>query len=475
MGESLKRYEALAHDLAESIRCGVLRAGEKLPSVREASARRGVSASTVFQAYYLLEAQGLIRARDRSGYYVVHGTATMPPEPEPPVHIDPDSNVVDVSSQVFEMLESIRQREVVPFGSAFPDPALFPMAKLGQVMASTIRQLDPWQAVDDLSPGNAQLRRQIALRYQVDGMAVTPDDIVITNGALEALNLCLGAVTRPGDTVIVESPTFYAALQSLERLGLRAIEVPAHPREGIDLAALARALAQHQPAACWLMTSFQNPLGSLMPEPKKRELVALLARHGVPLIEDDVYAELYFGANRPAPAKAFDTQGLVMHCGSFSKSLAPGYRVGWAVPGRFFRAVARHKLSTSLSTSMPAQAAIAAYLERGGYDRHLRALRHELSVRQGQMMAAVGARFPAGARATRPAGGYFLWVELPGEIDTRMLHRQALAAGISIAPGPMFSSHPRFLNCLRLNYGHAWDMRAEAAFARLGGLIHAMC
>jgi len=477
VGERLKRYEALAHDIAESIRCGVMRTGEKLPSVREASTRRGISASTVFQAYYLLEAQGLIRARDRSGYYVVHGAAAMPPELDPPApvdQVDPGSQVVDVSSQVFEVLESIRQRDVVPFGSAFPDPALFPMAKLGQVMASTIRHLDPWQAVDDLSPGNAQLRRQIALRYQVDGIAVTPDDIVITNGALEALNLCLGAVTRPGDAVIVESPTFYAALQSLERLGLRAVEVAAHPREGIDLAALARALSQHRPAACWLMTSFQNPLGSLMPEAKKRELVALLARFEVPLIEDDVYGELYFGTSRPAPAKAFDVDGMVMHCGSFSKSLAPGYRVGWAVPGRYTRAVARHKLSTSLSTSMPAQAAIAAYLERGGYDRHLRALRHALSVRQGQMMAAVGQGFPAGARATRPAGGYFLWVELPVGIDTRVLHRRALAEGISIAPGPMFSAQPRFLNCLRLNYGHVWNARAEAAFARLGGLIRAL-
>lgn len=473
----MKRYEALAHDIAESIRAGVLRAGDKLPSVREASARRGLSASTVFQAYYRLEAQGLIRARDRSGYYVVHGAAVLPAEPEPALLLDQhtqDSVLVDVSDQVFEVLESVRQREVVPFGSAFPDPTLFPMGKLARVMATTIRRLDPWQAVDDLSPGNAQLRRQIALRYQMDGIAVAPDDIVVTNGALEALNLCLGVVTRPGDAVVVESPTFYAALQSLERLGLRAIEVAAHPREGIDLAALARALAQHRPAACWLMTSFQNPLGSLMPTARKRELVALLAQHQVPLIEDDVYGELYFGASRPLPAKAFDLADLVMHCGSFSKSLAPGYRVGWVAPGRHLRALARQKLSTSLATSMPSQAAIAAYLEGGGYDRHLRALRHALSVRQGQMMAAVAREFPAGARATRPLGGYFLWVELPAGVDTRLLHRRALAEGISIAPGPMFSSQPRFANCLRLNYGHAWDARAEAAFARLGALVRAM-
>jgi DNA-binding transcriptional MocR family regulator len=468
-----KRYEVLADEIGTSIESGVLRVGDRLPSVRQASTNRAVSPSTVFQAYYLLEARGLIRARDRSGYYVTAGSQALPPEPEHASQPDEGSVTVDIGERVFEVLESSMQRDVVPFGSAFPSPLLFPLARLAKVMGSATRKLDPWSSIDDLTPGNARLRRQIALRYLADGLHIRADDIVITNGALEALNLCLMAVTRPGDTVVVESPTFYAALQALERNGLQAIEVPTHPREGIDLAALARALERHQPKACWLMTNFQNPLGSLMPEAKKRDLVALLARHQIPLIEDDVYGELHFGARRPAPAKAFDDKGLVMHCSSFSKCLAPGYRVGWAAPGRFARKVAQLKLTTSLATSAPVQAALAAYLEAGGYDRHLRHLRHALLVQQGEMMRAVAKHFPAGTRATRPAGGYFVWIELPAQVDALAIHRHALSHGISVAPGPIFSSHARFTNCLRLNYGHLWDARAEAAIATLGRLVGA--
>ncbi|MDM0073517.1 PLP-dependent aminotransferase family protein [Variovorax sp. J2P1-59] len=464
----MTRYEALATEIAESIRAGVLHPGDRLPSVRQTRASRGVSPSTVFQAYYLLEAQGLIRARERSGYYVADGARHLPPEPEAASQPEDDAVPLDVSERVFEILESSMVRDVVPLGSAFPSPLLFPLRRLGQILASSVQNLDPWSTVDDLTPGNARLRRQIALRYLADGLQVHTDEIVVTNGALEALNLCLSAVTRPGDAVLIESPTFYAALQALERLGLEAIEVPTHPREGMDLDALERAIQRHRPKACWLMTNFQNPLGSLMPDEKKRTLVQLLTRHDVPLIEDDVYGELYFGDKRPSPAKAFDSEGIVMHCSSFSKCLAPGYRIGWAAPGRFARAVARGKLTTTLGASAPAQAALAAYLEKGGYDKHLRKLRRTLAEQQTCLAQAIGEHFPAGTRATRPAGGYFLWVEMPKHVDALHVHRQALSQGISVAPGPIFSAQRGFTNCLRLNYGHAWDARAEEAVATLG-------
>jgi DNA-binding transcriptional MocR family regulator len=468
---STKRYEVLAADIEASIRAGVLRPGDRLPSVRHTGESRGVSPSTVFQAYYLLEARGLILARDRSGYYVAEGSVRAPlPEADSASEPDGESVALDVSEHVFGILEASMSRDVVPFGSAFPSPLLFPLARLGQLLGSSAKKLDPWRTVDDLTPGNAALRRQIALRYLANGVNVPAEGIVITNGALEALNLCLAAVTRPGDSVVVESPTFYAALQALERMGLRAIEVPTHPREGIELDALAHAIARHRPKACWLMTSFQNPLGSLMPTPKKKALVELLTRHQVPLIEDDVYAELYFGDRRPPPAKAFDTEGLVLHCSSFSKSLAPGYRIGWAAPGRYLRSVARQKLTTTLNTSVPAQLALAGYLERGGFDKHLRKLRQTLAAQQASFAQAVGHYFPEGTRATRPLGGYFLWLELPQQVDALDLHRRALAQGISVAPGPIFSATRGFGHHLRLNHGHAWDARSERALETLGRL-----
>lgn len=468
----MKRYEQLARDLAHSIKEGLLARGEKLPSIRQASAARKVSPSTVFQAYYLLEARGLISARERSGYFVTGGAPHLPQLPEPDIHRNSEAAPVDVSELVFEVLESTRARKVVPLGSAFPSPLLFPMARLAKTMAACVQAMDPWRSVEDIGPGDAELRRQIALRYMIDGLQVSPDEIVITNGALEGLNLCLQAVTQHGDTVLIGSPTFYAALQAIERNGLKAVEVPSHPRDGIDLNALARALELHKPAACWLMTNFQNPLGSLMPDDKKKDMVALLTRYDVPLIEDDVYGELYFSDKRPKPAKAFDTGGLVMHCSSFSKCLAPGYRVGWAAPGRYAKKVERLKLATTLATSVPAQITLASYLNKGGYDKHLRSLRHTLLLQQIKFVEAVERHFPQGTHLTTPNGGYFLWVKLPDGINSLELHRAALNLGISIAPGPIFSAQKGFTDYVRLNYGHLWNDEIEGAIAALGEITH---
>jgi len=466
---AVTRYQALADDIARAIREGLLQAGDKLPSVRDTCATRGVSPSTVFQAYYLLEARGLVQARPRSGYYVRALPASLPPEPDTSQPRG-DSKSLAISEHIFDILGSVRDRKVVPLGSAFPSASLFPLEQLGLAMAGYLRHLDPHDTVESLSPGYPRLRRQIALRYRAAGVPITPDDVVITTGALEALNLCLHVTTQPGDAVVVESPTFYGALQALEQRGLKAVEVPTHPRQGIDLQALEAAIRRHSPKACWLMTQFQNPLGSLMSQAGKRDLVALLRRHQIPLIEDDVYGELYFGDSRPLPAKAYDTDGLVLHCASFSKCLAPGFRIGWAVAGRYARAVQRLKLATTLSASVPAQGALAGYLERGGYDRHLRRLRATLAAQQERMLGAVARYFPPGTRVTRPQGGFFVWVEMPAPADSLDLHRRALARGISVAPGPIFSAGGQFAHALRLNYGHAWDDRMEDAMRELGAL-----
>lgn len=467
----MKRYEALAQEIEDSIRKGVLRSGDRLPSVRSAGASRGVSASTVFQAYYLLEARGIIRARERSGYFVSSGAR------QPSLPVDSPSKPssipvsLDVCSRIFAILESTKSRNVVPFGSAFPSPLLFPLARLGQSMARSAKSFDPWSTVDYLTPGSPELRRQIALRYLADGMQVHMDEIIVTNGALEALNLCLSAVTLPGDSVIVECPTFYGALQALELRGLKVVQVPTCSKNGMDISTLEKTIELHRPAACWMMSNFQNPLGALMPEIKKRALVEMLARHGVPLIEDDVYAELYFGDKRPLPAKAFDTAGMVLHCSSFSKCLAPGYRIGWASPGKFARQVAQNKLVTTLTTSAPGQGGLANYLQMGGYDKHLRKLRQTLSDQQKIFGDAVGHYFPAGTHAVRPQGGYFLWVEMPTGTDAMKVHAMALAKDISVAPGPIFSPTHAFKNCLRLNFGHTWNERSERALASLGKIV----
>lgn len=465
----MKRYEQLAEWLATDIRNGRLAPGTRLPSIRSLTAQHGLSASTAFQAYYRLEEKGLVRAQERSGYFVTGHPARTLAAPQPAV-VRRAPAAVDISELVFSVLASMQDPGIVPFGSAFPGPTLFPLDRLARSLARSSRRLQPADTVAGLPPGHAGLRQQIALRYLAMGMAQPAEELVVTNGALEALNLCLSAVTRPGDLVAIESPGFYASLQALERLQLKAVEIPVHADRGLDLDALAQALKRHPIKACWCMTSFQNPTGASMSEENKRALVALLARHQVPLIEDDVYGELYFGPRGPLPAKAFDTQGLVMHCSSFSKTLAPGYRIGWVAPGRFGERIERLKLMTTLSASLPAQMALADYLQHGGYDRHLRKLRHALEAQQAQMLQAIARHFPPRVRVSRPQGGYFVWLQFAEGFDTLRLHQRALAEGISLAPGPLFSARRGHRHGLRLNHGHPWEPRLEIALATLGAL-----
>ncbi len=467
----MKRYEHLVELLAGDIRNGRLAPGTRLPSIRSLTAQHGLSASTAFKAYYRLEEKGLVRARPRSGYYVTasamqplaapgqaaRGTARLSPR-------------LDVSELVFSVLGAAQDPDIVPLGSAFAAPALFPLQRLGKSLARTARQIHGQDAVAHLPQGHPALRQQIALRYLGLGMPQPAEQLIVTSGALEALNLCLTAVAQPGDLVAIESPGFYAGLQALERLKMKALEIPVHPQEGLDLAALAQALKRHPVKACWFMTSFQNPMGASLSLEKKKALVALLAGHGIPLIEDDVYGELYFGSRAPLPAKAFDRKGLVMHCSSFSKTLAPGYRVGWVAPGRFGQQIERLKLMTTLSASLPAQLALADYLRHGGYDKHLRRLRHTLESQLASLLAAIARYFPPGVRVSRPAGGYFVWVEFDPAFDALALHQAALAQGISVAPGPIFSARRHFRHCLRLNYGQPWEPRFEAAMQTLGAL-----
>jgi len=457
-------YRRLADELAELIRNDALRPGDRLPSVRHTQASRGCSAATVFQAYHLLEARGLVRAAERSGYFVA---ARMAPPASPTSEAQP----VAVSELVFQLLGTGGHEVHAPLGSAFPSHTLFPFDKLRSALAAGSRRLDPAELTQQLPGGHEGLRRQIALRYLRLGLSISPDEIVLTDGALEGLNLSLQLLTRPGDAVLIESPCFYAALQALERLGLRAVEVPTDPDEGADLDAMAELIDRHAPTACWLMTSFQNPLGSLMPADKKRALVTLLEERGIPLIEDDVYAELQHDGMPPLPAKAFSTQGDVLHAGSFAKTLAPGYRVGWVAAGRFAPALRRAKLSQSLSGSWPAQAAIAQLLESGDFESHLRRLRGALASQQRALRSAVLQHFPPGTRVTRPEGGYFIWVDLPAGYDTLALHHAALREGISLAPGPLFSASGGFRQSLRLNSGQPWTPALATAVARLGELI----
>ena len=466
----MSRYQQLAEQTEALILNGVLRPGDRLPSVRQACRIHDVSPITVTQAYYILEGRGLIEARPKSGYFVRARLGQNLSEPEM-THPVGGSTQLQVSDFIFQILDSVRDPSVVPLGSSFPSPFLYPLDKLGRFLATAARKFDPLATVTDLPPGNEELRRQLALRYLTQGATVSPQEIVITSGAMEGLNLCLQAVTQPGDLIAIESPTFYAGLQASERLGLKFIAIPSHPREGVSLSALEDTLRHHPIKACLFMLNFANPTGSRVSDENKKALLELLRRYDVPLIEDDVYNELHFGPQAPLCSKAEDKTGLVMHVSSFSKCLAPGYRIGWVAAGRYASRIQRQKLSSSLATTVPVQIALAEYLKHGGLENHLRHLRQTLALQEVEMVQAVERHFPTGTKLARPQGGYFLWLELPPHVDTLLLHQQALERGISIAPGPIFSAKREFKNYLRLNFGHPDSQRLDAAMASLGELI----
>ncbi|KFK94292.1 MULTISPECIES: PLP-dependent aminotransferase family protein [unclassified Serratia (in: enterobacteria)] len=465
----MTRYEQLAQQIREQIQNRVWRAGDKLPSLRESGKRAGLSLMTVVQAYQLLESQGWIIARPQSGYYVA-------PRPQPllqPIRSERLllSEHVDINAFVFEVLQACKDPTMVPFGSAFPDATLFMQPKLARALSSVARKFTPHSSLANLPPGNDALRRHIAQRYALSGMQVAPDEIVITAGAMESLSLSLQAVTQPGDYVAIESPAFYGALQALERLRLKAVAIATHPQYGIDLDALQQALEQYPIKACWLMPHFQNPQGASLPQENKQRLVRLLREHQVSLIEDDVYGELYFSAEQPLPVKALDNDGQILHCSSFSKCLAPGFRVGWVAAGRYAQQIQRLQLMSTVSASVPTQMAIADYLLHGGYDTHLRRLRRLLAQRQSVMCQAITRHFPLTVKVGQPDGGYFLWCELDPAQSAMVLYQRALAEGISIAPGRMFTTGPHFNHCFRLNASFEWGDKFETAIKTLARLI----
>lgn len=465
-------YEQVALRIAELIEHGTLRPGERVPSVRRCSEQQDVSIATVMQAYRLLENQGIIEARPQSGYYVRLHRWSAAPEPG---MSRPAARAVDVrvSDLVMQVIKAGRDPQLVRLGATLPSPELYPTTELHRAMGVVGRRWPVAANSYDPPPGNKSLRVQVARRAMEAGCTLAPDDIVTTVGATEALNLCLRVVARPGDVIALESPTFFGILQIIESLGMRVCEVPTCSREGVCLDELEKRLKCCRIKACVFSLNFSNPLGSCMPDEKKKDLVKMLARREIPLIEDDLYGNLPFSDKRPKVAKAYDEKGLVMLCDSFTKSLSPGYRVGYVAPGRFKAKVEFLKYVTTSATPSLPQMAIAEFLQTGGYDHHLRRIRRFYAGQMQRMTEAISRYFPPGTRVTRPAGGMCLWLELPRRVDALKVYDRAMARKISIAPGPLFSAKRKFRNFVRINCGNPWSSVIEDAVRTLGQIITA--
>lgn len=463
-------YEGVADRIQALVARGALRPGARLPSVRAMSAREGVSVATVVHAYTLLESRGVIEARPQSGHYVRRPALAESPEPRAPRATRTASRVT-IDEQVASIYRTLADPSIVPLGIAIPSPDLLPYQRLAALLGRVAREGGGRAADYERPEGNLSLRRQIARRAADAGVAVRPEDVIVTVGAMEALHLSLRATTKPGDTVAVEAPTYYGIWRMLASLGLRAVEIPVHPSTGLDLAALEAALGAHPIRACLVTPNFNNPTGARMSDDAKAELVRLLARRDVPLVEDDIYGELAFDGTRHKPAKAWDTRGQVLLCASFSKTLAPGYRIGWVMPGAYHDRVEALKFAQSIATPTVTQLAVAAFLEDGGYARHLRRLRTALADQVRAATECITETFPPGTRVSRPNGGLVLWIELPPRVSGLALHEAALARRISVAPGPLFSStSSRFGGFLRVSCGAPIVGETARAIRTLGAL-----
>lgn len=463
-------YEEVAAKICSMIDDGTYRVGERVPSIRDLSQKMRVSANTVMEAYANLENFGRIEARPQSGYYVRSSIPELRERPTKEIRTEEVTPHPVIANQVtLRVMKNITDATLVPLGGAIPNYDLLPADKLNRILAAEVRRF-PLQSVSyAASRGIKRLRTQIAKRSLDYGCSLSPDDIVITSGCVEAISMALQAICRPGDTVAIGSPVYYTFLNFIQWMGLKVLEIPSTPKEGMSLDVLSYAIRHNSVQACIAISNFNNPLGSLMPDDKKREMVRLLAKHEIPLIEDDVYGDLAFGAVRPTALKSYDENGLVLYCSSFSKTLAPGYRVGWIAPGRFRSKIIQLKSLFNIATATPTQLAVAEFLTNGGYDHHLRTLRRAYARQVSQLRDAVGKHFPLGTRVSRPDGGFVIWVELPEEIDTLKLYEAALKEGISIAPGQIFTLGDKYGNCLRLNAA-IWSEKVEQALETLGGL-----
>lgn len=465
-------YLSVAEELAGLIAGGQLRPLERVPSVRVLARQKRISMTTAVASLRSLEARGLIEARPQSGYYVAPPRIRLA-EPQA-ARVSRAMREVGTKAMLARIAEASQDPLVARLGPAVADASLFPQRALQRELARAVRRAPGLLSSYDLDvTGSRSLRHEIVRHYAHVGASLRQEDVLITNGCTEALTLALGAVASAGDAIAVESPTYFGFLQILENRGIRVVEIPVEPGEGLSIEALADLLgsrAGRSVKACLVNANFSNPSGAAMGDARKRALVKLCADAGIALVEDDVYGDLQHTGPRPLPCKAFDREGGVILCSSFSKSLAPGSRVGFIAGGRHHDAIRDAKYSTSLATAPLQQEMIAGYLRSGRFERHLQRLRRAFAAQIGQLARLVEEHFPAGTRVSRPRGGCVLWVELPGEVDTTELYDRARRAGVAFVPGALFSASGRYGHCLRLNGGQLLTPQLQAAVARLGAL-----
>ena len=467
------RYAKIESHVLELIENGTLSPGDRLPSLRRMAKNMRVSVPTVAQAYQELESQGVVQSRERSGFFVDPDYGTMP---APKLDADACCRPVDCSKTGLfqEAMDALRDWKDAPFGFGCPDYSLLAGHCLGKVLRKVVLDDPIGSITQDWHHGDMELRKQISILNMDAGAVISPEDILVTSGTVDGITLTLRALTRPGDAILIQSPVFLVYLRMVEYLGLRAIEIPSCPCSGISVEQVRRAVDNFNIRACVFIPNFHMD-GSLTSDEAKKELVELLADRDIPLIEDDVYGELYYDEKRPSLCKSFDKTGNVITASSFSKTIAPGYRVGWIIPGKFKKQVARLKDLAGTSASTPMQLALAEFLRQGQYSRHINKLRSAMSFYISKKHCRLGNVFPEGTSATKPKGGTCLWVKLPDGVDSNKLFYRARKKGVYVVPGSILSFSDTFRSYIRINCRGIYNDEVRQAINTLGTLAHELC
>jgi DNA-binding transcriptional MocR family regulator len=446
------KYLKLAKGFEQQLRIGTLRVGDRLPSVRQLRDQHSISVGTAVECYLWLERQGYIRAHPKSGFYV---TRTPVSSPEPEVAAPAGRPVIVAGTSHQSAGDSAG---AVKLGPAVIGQQLLPLARLNRSMRLALSAFDDTAVTYEDPCGNVRLRRQMARLMFRQGATCSPDEIIVTSGGTEALNLAIRAVAKAGDVVGVESPGCYEKLQALEALQMRALELPHHPRVGLDIEELERAGRRHRLKAIMLSSSCQNPLGDCVPDENKAAIVSFAAKRGMAVIESDIFGELVFNGTRPRTLKAFDTDGIVLQCSSLAHYVAPGFNLGWIHAGRWLPEVQRLKSFTNVANARLTQLALAEFLECGAFEKHVKQLRVALWRSVEATRDEVLRTFPAGTRVNRPEGGFVLWIQLPDRYNGIEIQRRAAAARIHILAGEWFSPTRQFRNYIRISCGHPFEV-----------------
>ena len=463
-------YKQLSEQLADQIRQGIYKTAEKLPSVRNLAKQQNISVSTVLMSYNTLEDWGLIEVRPKSGYYV-KALANKRLDAPQIKQSTPAPNEVTTSQLVMAVMRDSSDARFISLGAAIPASDFPILNQLKKVFAQIVRTEKFLGVGYDSTKGCESLRRQLARRAVDAGIHVSPENIVITAGCQGAIGLCLRALCQPGDIVAVETPGYYGLLQLIESLGLKAIEIPSDSVTGMSIDALKLALEQWPIKAILSVPSFSNPIGALMPDKSKKELVELIYEYDIPFIEDDIYGELGYSEQRPKAVKAFDTRGQVLLCSSVSKVLEPQLGLGWVMPGKYLEQIEYERFLSSSSHFRLPQLAVAEVLSRGSFDRHLRLARETYRQRRDRLTDLVCQHFPEDTRLSKPQGGFVSWLQLPNQVNATQLYMKAKEQGIIIAPGEIFSSNPqKYRHSIRLSYANEWTKERESAIQLLGRL-----